>query len=60
MSQFSISAKSYTRFREYLEKQCGIILGENKQYLVQSRMGKILRDAKQNDFDQFLNELFAS
>lgn len=32
----------YTRFREFLEKQCGIVLGANKQYLVKSRLAPLM------------------
>ncbi|MBA6340542.1 protein-glutamate O-methyltransferase CheR [Colwellia sp. MB02u-10] len=30
--------KNYHQFRMFLEQQCGIVLGENKQYLVKSRL----------------------
>jgi len=30
--------KSYHQFRVFLEQQCGIVLGESKQYLVKSRL----------------------
>ncbi|WP_310649941.1 protein-glutamate O-methyltransferase CheR [Colwellia sp. MB02u-9] len=30
--------KSYHQFRMFLEQQCGIVLGESKQYLVKSRL----------------------
>ena len=29
-------------FREFLEKACGIVLGDNKQYLVASRLNRLL------------------
>lgn len=29
-------------FREFLEKACGIVLGDNKQYLVSSRLNRLL------------------
>jgi len=34
--------KSYIEFRTFLESQCGIVLGENKQYLVKSRLSPLL------------------
>jgi len=34
--------KSYHQFREFLEQQCGIVLGENKQYLVKSRLAPLM------------------
>jgi len=37
-----VSPASYLKFREFLEKQCGIVLGDNKQYLVRSRLASLL------------------
>jgi chemotaxis protein methyltransferase CheR len=37
-----IDNKSYDQFRSFLEQQCGIVLGENKQYLVKSRLTPLL------------------
>jgi len=32
----------YNQFRTFLETQCGIVLGENKMYLVKSRLGPLM------------------
>jgi chemotaxis protein methyltransferase CheR len=40
----SISARDYDTFRRFLEEACGIVLGENKQYLVASRLNRLLRE----------------
>ena len=32
----------YDQFRLFLEQQCGIVLGENKQYLVKSRLAPLM------------------
>lgn len=40
----SISARDYDVFRRFLEEACGIVLGENKQYLVASRLNRLLRE----------------
>ena len=42
MDNKSVSPASYEKFRHFLEKQCGIVLGENKQYLVRSRLASLL------------------
>ncbi len=34
----------YEEFRAFLEKACGIVLGDNKQYLVSSRLSKLMAD----------------
>ena len=33
---------SYHQFRAFLEQQCGIVLGESKQYLVKSRLSPLM------------------
>ncbi|WP_191600990.1 CheR family methyltransferase [Marinomonas algicola] len=37
-----ITPQGYIKFRQYLEKVCGIMLSDNKQYLVASRLGKLI------------------
>ncbi len=39
-----MSAQDYDTFRRYLQDTCGILLGDNKQYLVASRLSQLLRD----------------
>ncbi|MCG8668786.1 MAG: protein-glutamate O-methyltransferase CheR [Pseudomonadales bacterium] len=34
----------YVQFRSFLERNCGILLGDNKNYLIDSRLRKIFRD----------------
>lgn len=40
----TISPQDYDRFKLFLEQACGILLGEGKQYLITSRLTKLLRD----------------
>jgi len=42
----TLSNEVYTRFSEFLEVQCGIVLGQNKQYLVKSRLLPLLTKHK--------------
>lgn len=42
MSARQLDDKSYHQFREFLEQQCGIVLGNNKQYLVKSRLAPLM------------------
>jgi chemotaxis protein methyltransferase CheR len=35
--------QDYLQFREFLEQQCGIVLGGNKQYLVKSRLTPLMQ-----------------
>lgn len=40
----TISTRDYEVFRAFLEEACGIVLGDNKQYLVASRLNRLLRE----------------
>jgi len=40
-----ISPAEYEEFRHFLQDACGILLGDNKHYLVQSRLGKMVADS---------------
>lgn len=42
----TLSPQEFETFRNFLQEACGILLGENKQYLVTSRLKKIM--AQQN------------
>jgi chemotaxis protein methyltransferase CheR len=38
------SRQHYEEFRAFLEKACGIVLGDNKQYLVSSRLSRLMAE----------------
>ena len=40
----NISPENYEEFRAYLENACGIILGDNKHYLVTSRLNRLMKE----------------
>lgn len=40
----TISSNEYIEFCTFLERSCGIVLGDNKQYLVNSRLKRLLKD----------------
>lgn len=53
----AITPQGYAQFREYLQKACGIMLSENKQYLVASRLGKILEREKFSKLEELVTAL---
>jgi chemotaxis protein methyltransferase CheR len=53
----SIPQTDYGRFKQFLEKACGIILGEGKQYLITSRLTGILRKNDIADLNELLNRI---
>lgn len=42
----NITANEYQLFKSFLEGTCGILLGDGKEYLIVSRLTKLLRDEK--------------
>ena len=44
MEQSPIAENEYNLFRHFLEDACGIVLGENKHYLVTSRLKRVTED----------------
>ena len=54
-----ISTLDYERFRQLLEQQSGILLGEDKQYLVSSRLSQFVK-VNQLDSITALNKLLAN
>ena len=44
MTRAALSSQDYEAFRAFLEDACGIVLGDNKHYLVVSRLGRLMAD----------------
>ncbi|WP_296044842.1 protein-glutamate O-methyltransferase CheR [uncultured Alteromonas sp.] len=51
-----VSPDAYRQFRQFLEQQCGIVLGDNKQYLVRSRLGGLLHERQLTSIDELLRQ----
>jgi chemotaxis protein methyltransferase CheR len=52
-----ISQQEYDAFRKFLEQACGIVLGENKHYLVTSRLSRLVRDFQITTFSELMQRL---
>jgi chemotaxis protein methyltransferase CheR len=52
-----ISSDEYEDFRRFLEEACGIMLGDNKHYLVQSRLGRMVIDAGVGSLGELVGQL---
>lgn len=50
----SVSDMQYHRFAAYLQEKSGIVLGENKQYLVNSRLNSLLSTFRCGSIDELL------
>ncbi len=57
MASFEISPQDYDNFRRYLEEHSGIVLGENKHYLVTSRLSRLMREFGIADFKILMRQL---
>ncbi len=53
----SINTQEYEAVRAFLQQSCGIMLGENKQYLVQSRLNFLLKKYDLVSFSELVERL---
>ena len=51
----TIGSDDYNKFCTFLEHQCGIVLGANKQYLVKSRLSPLLSKYKASSLGEIVN-----
>jgi chemotaxis protein methyltransferase CheR len=52
-----MSAKEYLAIHDFLEGQCGIRLGSGKEYLVSSRLGRLLREYQLSSYAELVARL---
>lgn len=52
-----ITPQEYEAFKSFLQDACGILLGENKQYLVKSRLRRILEENQMTTLGDLLQRL---
>lgn len=52
-----ITPQEYEAFKTFLQDACGILLGENKQYLVKSRLRRIMEENKLGTLDELLKRV---
>ena len=57
MDQNPIALSEYDLFRRYLEDACGIVLGENKHYLVTSRLKRVTEEFNFPSLSDMMNTL---
>jgi len=57
MSAFVITPKGFKQFSSYLENSCGIVLAENKQYLVQCRLAKLMGEQSLSGLEQLVTKM---
>lgn len=52
-----ITPQEYETFKTFLQDACGILLGDNKQYLVKSRLRRVLEENGLNSLGELLERL---
>jgi len=52
-----ISKPDFAQFRDYLERVCGILLGDNKEYLVSSRLRSIMKELEFSVLPELLKKM---
>lgn len=52
-----ITPQEYEAFKKFLQDACGILLGDNKQYLVKSRLRRILDENHLNSLGELLDRI---
>ena len=57
MTTITISDQEYRDFSKFLESQCGIVLGESKQYLVRSRLSPLVTKFKLGSLSELLKDI---
>jgi len=57
LQTLDVSQADYERFKKFLEEACGILLGEGKQYLIVSRLTRLLRDEEIANVTDLLHAL---
>ncbi len=57
MTNLAISRQEYDAFRALLEEACGIVLGDNKHYLVASRLGRLMNEFESASISELIAKI---
>ncbi len=60
MTQLTISQQEFDLFRGYVEKHCSISLGDDKKYLLESRLTKLVVENACSNFSEFYRKVSTS
>ena len=60
MKQRVISTQEYNDFRQFLADVSGIVLGDNKHYLVGSRLNRLMEEHELDSYQQLLERILSS
>jgi len=57
LTRAALSTQDYQAFRALLEEACGIVLGDNKHYLVASRLGRLMTEEGAANLGELVEQL---
>ncbi len=57
LTEGTFTPQEYEDFRVFLEKACGIVLGDNKHYLITSRLSRVMADHKLKSLSALVEDL---
>ena len=57
VTNLAISRQEYDAFRALLEEACGIVLGDNKHYLVASRLGRLMNEFESASISELIAKI---
>lgn len=57
LAEGTFSPQEYEDFRVFLEKACGIVLGDNKHYLITSRLSRVMADHKLKSLGSLIDDI---
>lgn len=60
MSESTLQPHDHEEFRRFLESTCGLVLGENKHYLVTSRLSRLMAEFSVASINELLTQLKGS
>ncbi|MGE5404013.1 MAG: CheR family methyltransferase [Candidatus Saccharibacteria bacterium] len=55
-----LSSQEFALMQKYIEDKCGITLGEDKAYLIETRLSKLLIDSGLNSFEELYHHIRTS
>lgn len=56
----SLSSEEFSLMKRYIEDKCGILISEDKAYLIESRLSKLLIDFRCDTFEEFYKLIYHS
>ena len=56
-SRIQITPQGFALFRDFLQDACGILLGDNKEYLVSSRLNSIMQEHGFSGLDELVTQM---